>query len=187
MAVTLRTFIGIRILSTPELEAIGREIARLGRGLNVTSADKLHLTMKFLGDTRPEQLPAIMEAVKQGAGAAHVHRIELTAFGAFPNAARPDVVWVGIQPPDELRRLTATLDASLQMLGFVPESRPFHPHLTLARVKGPVPGLREFIAAHADTGFGSALIDRLELFQSDLTPQGSRYTSLATSILRQQG
>jgi RNA 2',3'-cyclic 3'-phosphodiesterase len=186
MPSTLRTFIGIRIAATPAVSAVLRELASLGRGLKPSNADELHLTAKFLGDTPRAQLPAITRALAEVASGATAHRVRLLGLGAFPQIARPGVVWMGIEPPDELKRIALELDADLEPLGFAPEARPYHPHLTLARVKGSVPaGLSDFIMAGKNSDFGDALIDRLELFQSEPTSTGSRYTSLASAALKQ--
>lgn len=185
MASTVRTFLGIRIPATPGLGAIISDLGSLGQQLKTSRTDDLHVTLKFLGDTPRTQLFAIKAALIEAASTATSHSVELVGMGAFPSPARPSVVWAGIRPEDELRRIAGELDQRLKPLGFIPESRPYHPHLTLARIKaGPPLGLSEMLAASSNLSLGSAIIESIELYESQLTPTGTRYTSLATARLR---
>lgn len=183
MSATIRTFIGVHVPSTPPLRDALKQLARFGRSIKPASPDNLHLTLKFLGDTPRRQVDEIANAVQLATISVPVHEIELVGLGAFPNVARPSVVWAGIRPADHLKHITAELDRLLEPLGFMPETRGFHPHLTLARVKGPAAGLGEMIVEGRDINFGKATIARVDLYQSEPTPTGSRYTSLATAAL----
>jgi 2'-5' RNA ligase len=179
MPATIRTFIGIPIPATPPLRDALRQLDRFGRTVKPTSPDNLHITLKFLGNTPRQQLEEITDAIRQASLAVPSHEVELTGLGAFPNVARPSVAWAGIRPADHLKYIACELDRMLEPLGFPPEARPFHPHLTLAYVKGPAPGLSEMIIASHDLPFGQAPISAVTLYQSELTPAGSRYTPLA--------
>lgn len=184
MPATIRTFIGISVSSTPPLRDALRQLDRFGRSVKATSPDNLHLTLKFLGDTPRQQLNDIAKAMELASANVPAHEIELIGLGAFPNVARPSVVWAGIHPEGHLKHIAAELDRLLEPLGFIPEARGFHPHLTLARVKGPAPGLGEMIVESRKTAFGNAAIASVELYQSEPTPTGSRYTSLARASLK---
>jgi len=184
MTATIRTFIGLRIAATDELQAVGADLGRLGRGVKVTPGDKLHLTLKFLGETPQNLVGEIAVALREAAASVPNHSIKFIGLGAFPHVARPAVVWAGVQPAGEIERLAAILDRLLEPLGFVPEARPFTPHLTLARVKGATPGVGELVAANRMTAYGEATVEAVELFRSEPTPTGSRYTQLAKAELR---
>ena len=183
MPASIRMFIGIPVAQPPAIEAMLRELKGIGRGVRVTAAEQLHLTIKFLGETSKAHLPAIGEELREAARLVGRHPVELVGLGAFPNAARPSVVWAGIEPQRELKRLAAELDRRLSPLGFAAESRPYHPHLTLARVKGRVAGLSEFLAEESATPFGGATIDRVVLYQSEPGPRGSVYTPIFSAEL----
>ncbi|OAI52784.1 hypothetical protein AYO47_05960 [Planctomyces sp. SCGC AG-212-M04] len=176
---TIRTFIGIPIPSTPALRGAQRRMDHFGRAVKATSPDNLHITLKFLGDTQRSQVDKIANVVRSATASIPAHEIELVGLGAFPNVNRPSVVWVGIRPTDHLKQIAAELDRLLEPFGFLPETRPFHPHLTLAYVKGPAPGLGEMVQEGRDIPFGRAIVSAVDLYQSELTPSGSRYTSLA--------
>jgi RNA 2',3'-cyclic 3'-phosphodiesterase len=184
MSATIRTFIGIPIPPTAPLRDALKQLDRFGRSVKPSSPENLHLTLKFLGDTPREQIDEIKKAIQLATVNVPAHEIELIGLGAFPNAARPSVVWVGIRPADHLKQIAADLDRLLEPLGFVAEARGFHPHLTLARVKGPASGLGELILEGRDVPFGKTTVAGVELYQSELTPTGSRYTSLAKAPLR---
>jgi RNA 2',3'-cyclic 3'-phosphodiesterase len=186
MASSIRAFIGIPVRATPALREVLRQLGRFGRPLRATPEENLHLTLKFLGDIAPAQVDPIAEAVRSVAGGAAVHEIELVGLGAFPTVARPSVVWAGIRPDDRLKAMAAELDRLLRPLGFLPEARGFHAHLTLGRVKGPAPGLGEMLEQSRDGVFGKAILSTLGLYQSEPTATGSRYTALATAMLATQ-
>jgi len=179
MAATIRTFIGIHIPATPPLRAALQQMDHFGRSVKATLPENLHLTLKFLGDTPRTLLDEIRNALQQATENVPAHDIELTGLGTFPNLARPAVVWAGLRPVDHLKVIAARLDLLLKPLGYMPEARAFHPHLTLARVKGTAPGLPEVISKGRDLSLGVVPVSGVELYQSEPTPTGSRYTSLA--------
>ncbi|HVJ85859.1 MAG TPA: RNA 2',3'-cyclic phosphodiesterase [Caulifigura sp.] len=183
MTGSIRTFIGIPVAETPAIGAMLRELKGIGRGVRVTAAGQLHLTVKFLGETSKVHVPAIGEELREAARLVGRHPVELVGLGAFPNAARASVVWAGIEPQAELKRFAAELDRRLSPLGFAPESRPYHPHLTLARVDGRVAGLGEFLASQRATPLGGVTIDRVVLYQSELGPRGSVYSPIVGAEL----
>jgi 2'-5' RNA ligase len=76
------------------------------------------------------------------------------------------------------------LETIVEPLGFPRESRAFHPHLTLARIKAKPPKeLKEIADANENQSFGTQTIDRVILYQSDLQKTGPVYTPLATASL----
>jgi RNA 2',3'-cyclic 3'-phosphodiesterase len=186
MASTLRTFIGIRIPPTDELRDVLKTLGRMGKAIKPTAADSLHLTLKFLGETPSEQVAEISQHVQETAAAYRGFTTRLLGCGAFPDAARPRVIWVGLQPPGELDLLSMELDERLTPLGFPPESRGYHPHVTVARVKfRPPDELRTLLTAHREGDFGLAMISAVEFIQSQPGPTGSTYSTLAASALQQ--
>lgn len=140
---TLRTFVGV-----PLSGECGRAAAALLRALrgpqgplqgarvSCPDAGRLHLTLKFLGDTPSDRVPELCEALGTVPLAPFV--LALAGAGFFPDSGRPRVFWAGIRSgADELAALARAVDRALAPLGFAPESRPFRPHLTLCRVRDP--------------------------------------------------
>ena len=142
-----------------------------------TPAHNVHLTLRFLGDTDDGQLPALREALDHIADESGVFELSLAAVGAFPNARRPRVIWVGVDETGlELSRLQKKVERAARDHGWEREARSFTPHLTLGRVR---PQERA-----ADDGWKVAApamrfqVRELVLFESRLKPTGAEYLPL---------
>lgn len=147
----------------------------------------IHLTLKFLGDVPAEKVSEIARAVQQACEKHVSFECTVSGLGCFPDAVRPRVIWVGIQEPGgTLLALQRDVDRALSALGFEPEQRPFHPHLTLGRVKShdreAVAALGEYVS-RARVNVGSIQASAVHLMRSDLLPGGAVYTTLAVSDL----
>lgn len=97
--------------------------------------DRLHITLKFLGEVEPARLPAVEQAFLEAC--AGTPRLTLTAreFGVFPGVRRPRVLWAGFEADPALELLAHRLEQKFEALGFPVEGRPFRPHVTLGRIK----------------------------------------------------
>jgi len=150
---------------------------------------KLHLTLKFLDDQPPDTADAVRAAA---AGVAGRHReliMHLGGIGAFPNFRRSRIVWMGVEQDPRLELLHHDIEVACQALGFDVDGRPFRPHLTLARVKHPLAdeSARALSSAARGVDFGTEVaVQSLDLMQSELAPNGSKYTTLASAPLRSE-
>jgi len=141
----------------------------------------LHITTRFIGEWPAERLPDLRAAL----GGIPRHppiSIHIRKLGFFPNPHSPRTFWAGVEAAPDLAALAAETDHALEPLGLQPEKgRPFSPHLTLARIKGPVDlqALREIVAALPSPDFGGFSADRFFLYHSRPGPAGSVYTKLA--------
>ena len=179
----MRLFIAIE--TPPEIrELIGRLVAPL-RALNAPvkweQNDKLHVTLKFLGDTPEEKVPAIIAALKSAAmKAPGPFLIRYTAPGMFPNRHRPRIIWIGVDDPrGVMTQVQSAVEQSLEQLGIQREQRPFHPHVTIGRVKGeriPDRLLEEVenLTLHTD----EVPVSEFTLVKSETKSDGSVYTVL---------
>jgi 2'-5' RNA ligase len=178
----LRLFVALEI---PEAQksAIDAAIEPLRLALPLvrwTSRESWHVTLKFLGSTEEDLLPAVEEAVTAAAATAAAVRTRLTGAGAFPNPRRARVLWVGLEDGDGvLARLAKELEEGLEPLGFPREARPWRPHLTLARLKTPGPIEAALAAAPADIVAEPFRVGEIVLFRSHLRPSGAVYEPLA--------
>ena len=156
----------------------------MGQPVKTVSADNLHMTLKFLGDTDPTRIPKISNAVSEAVDGEKTFEGHIVGLGAFPRIQRPTVVWAGFENGEPLMRIAESLETKLCGLGFHPEQKPFHPHLTLARIKSKPPSeLTELLNENQTTDFGAVCISSVELFQSELQPTGPRYSVLASAEL----
>ena len=79
--------------------------------------------------------------MQQAAAVFESFELEIRQAGAFPSASRPRTLWLGTgQGSESLGNLHAALENALKPLGFPKEHRRFAAHLTIGRVRGPVPG-----------------------------------------------
>jgi RNA 2',3'-cyclic 3'-phosphodiesterase len=150
---------------------------------------KIHLTMKFLGDMDEQVIDPLHSALEQAIGNRTAVNVPLERLGAFPRPHSPHVLWIG--PPEnwergtEAKRLVeiqAAIEQACENLGFLCETKPFSPHLTLARIKM---GERHVGVALATGGvldrplsLGSLAVESVVLMKSELKPTGSVYTKL---------
>lgn len=144
-----------------------------GRGARWVRTENLHLTLRFLGATSPDRVPAIADAVRAAARGTAAFSVRLARAGAFPSAGRPRALWIGIeQGAEQLAAITAALEAPLDVLGWPPEGRPFRPHLTVARTDAaPIADAAAAAAAlmAAADGWQAAFdVDRVVLYRSHL-------------------
>ena len=100
------------------------------------TSDKFHITLKFLGDVDPPKPALIAEELKHSLGSFHKFDLSFLTLGAFPNSVRPRVVWIGTQQNEHIVRLQESIEQVCSSFGFEKETRPFHAHITLGRVKG---------------------------------------------------
>jgi 2'-5' RNA ligase len=164
-------------------ELQGRLRSRAGAAdVRWTAPEGMHLTLKFLGEVAEPRIDAVVEAVRVVAAATPMLALVAGGVGAFPTPRRPRVVWVGLTGgADALARLAGALDQALAAVGFVPEARAFHAHVTLGRVRSPR-GLRVLagaLAAEAGAEYGAWRAGEAVLYRSYLRPTGSVYEVLA--------
>ncbi len=140
----------------------------------------LHLTLKFIGEWPAEKLPELQSALCSIPARPPI-QAEVKGLGWYPNPHHPRVFWVGVQAGEPLLALVRDIDAALTPLGIAAEDRAFSAHLTLARIKDPVPlqALRNAIAQLESLEFGTFTTDRFHLYRSQPGAAGSIYTKLS--------
>jgi len=152
------------------------------------AADKLHLTVKFLGKQPDEMAPALADAMRGVAARNRVVEADLGGIGAFPNFRRPRVVWLGVSPEPKLELLHHDVETACEVLGIPVEGRPFRPHLTLARVRPRslnTTTLRKLSRAANEVAYvEEVVINAIDLMESQLTTSGAKYRVIATLPLR---
>jgi len=180
----LRTFLAAKIEPTPGLRRLHARLGDLGDRFRPVALDNLHVTLKFLGDTRKPHIADICAAAAPIVERQAAILVRLSGIGAFPNVRRPSVVWLGLGDATTLSEIAGELDRAMTALGFAAEARPFQPHLTLLRIKSrPPEELFSLLAEESAAEYGIVPVDAIELFQSELTPRGSQYTRLAKFAL----
>lgn len=138
----------------------------------------IHLTLRFLGESAPDRLENLARDLRRAAGECPPGSARLAGLGLFPERGRPGVLWLGITLPPQVIVLQAACEAAAVRHGWLPENRPYRPHLTLGRWREKVP--RPVLP---DVDLGAAPLEALSLMRSELHPQGARYTTLARFVL----
>lgn len=179
----MRTFIGIGLPDGCR-RAIDRAVApfRSGpRGVSWTPEENLHVTMKFLGEIASTRVDAIASLMADAAREIPPVEISVEGAGGFPSPRDPRVLWVAVRDPLELvGKLHENMETALSGAGFPREGRPFHPHVTVGRVRKALPpGWAEgFFRELSGVRFGSARVTSCRLYESRLSPGGAAYAVL---------
>ena len=146
----------------------------------------IHLTLKFLGNIATDRVNEITGAMKDAVQGTTSFHLETKQLGAFPNLRRVQVVWVGIGGEvEKLIQLQQRIDSSFAPLGFAAETRPFTPHLTLARLRDRAsPSERQrfgqLITSTRFEAVHTIKVDAINLVRSQLTRGGAIYSQISS-------
>jgi len=185
-------------------DAIRERIARFVEGVHgfVPDArwvkpDSMHITLKFIGEQPESAVEQIRLALRTVAASAT--EIQFRGYGFFPTAKSARVFWLGMEAGTPLPALASAIDEQMAALGIPKEDRAFSPHLTLARGsggsgsprwrKGDSPNriferLQEKLSSLPSPEFGTMTPREFFLYQSQLSPKGSKYTKLERFALQ---
>lgn len=150
--------------------------------------EKLHLTLKFLGDTTDAQLDELNETVRETAARIDVFKLRIQSTGVFPSARNARILWLGVG--DERRVLAAAselMEIGCEKIGFPREKRNFRAHLTIGRLREPHRS-GEIAEKHLQNEFSPVEFDVSELvvYESVLQPRGSIYSVVAKYEFKRQ-
>ena len=184
-APSLRVFCAIELPAEVRARA-AEAIARLREAVPEARAswertEKLHITLKFVGEIAPKSVEVLSDSAARAARTSQPFSLALSGAGAFPPRGLPRILWLGIKDTSgALANLSSRLEEECARAGFAREERPFHPHLTLARIRAPQ-GARELARLHQETVFEPMEfpVTDLRVMRSDLEPGGSRYTEVS--------
>jgi 2'-5' RNA ligase len=185
----IRAFIAITPPTTLQqtMAEVRQVFERLSLPWRWVTPDHIHLTLRFLGNVPDESVTSLLQAMEQATQGQTVFPLRARALGCFPHPARPRVLWVGLDDPNQaLGRLNERLMAALTPLGFPPEERPLHPHLTLARAQNRMSSIQllPILKTYQNIDFGEFLVTRIYLVQSHLQRSGYLYTILRSVTLQ---
>jgi len=173
----VRLFIAI-LFSKPVLDGLAAAVGDLRprfQSGNFTARENLHLTLSFLGETAPERLNAVRDAME--AVTVPHFRLRIGGIGSFCREGE-ELYWAGIERSDALLRLHEELNVELVRQGFPVERREFRPHLTLVR-RAVLCGAQ----AELPMPFLEMDVERISLMCSRPGKGGSIYTELAAKEL----
>ncbi len=178
----------MRLFVSVDLDGLASGVAAVqdlfdgASGLRLTDPGQAHVTLKFLGDTDPERVPAVTGALERAVADSGVEpfRAAVGGLGVFPHPGYISVVWVGVREGSEgLRRLHEHVERETVELGFDPEDHEFTPHATVARMDHA--GGKEHVqkvVENRDPDVGTLRVEEVRLTESELTEDGPAYSTV---------
>ena len=184
----MRLFVGLE-LDEPVRMAAAAVAARLETRVTEAARDfkarwipgrNLHITIWFFGEIADDAAAALTGQLRAPLGVTPFE-LAVRGCGAFPRSGPPRVLWIGTADGTAaMIEAHAALARRLAPLGYLPESRSYSPHVTMARVKEPGRAARAVrqVLAGDPADCGRTRVGALTLFRSRLSPQGASYEPL---------
>lgn len=146
--------------------------------------DKLHITLKFLGDTETNKIDGIRTCIGEIVRNYTSIDLEFNKFGMFYRDKNPSILWLGLNKNVALKQLFLELEKGISSFGFLKEKRDFKPHLTILRVKGKEDLVKlNKLIAEPETGL-KFKGEKITLFKSTLLSSGSVYETVENYFLK---
>ena len=185
----IRSFIAIEISDEvrERLKALQQDLKKAGAKIGWVAPENIHLTLVFLGDLFRSQVEPLAHSLDVVAAPCISFRYEVAGSGFFGSPRAPRVLWVGVNEwAGAVTDLQARVLTAVRDLGLKTEDRPFHPHLTIGRVRtrDRVDELTSRLASAKNTQYGSVEVHRLLMLKSRLQHQGVRYSVLHESAFK---
>lgn len=178
----MRLFVGFK-LSHESLTAIN-QVPKPQFKIAWTRPENLHVTVRFLGETAPEHVAAVSACLRDVSQSHSAFKIWAGGAGAFPNARRARVFWIGIKEESgTLISLASAIEKAAVQLGYQPEKKSYFAHLTIARDKLGRQA-EPILNPYNNKDFGVSLVDRFVLFESVSGPLGVQYKVLEEFALK---
>ena len=171
----MRLFVGMPLsdIVLAELSAVVARLKSGAYGLRWMEPDSWHITLQFLGNTEQERHECLV--ARLGTVRSAEMQVRLGDLGCFD---RSGVFFADVAATSELVSLAERVTAATSQCGFVAETRPFHPHITLARAKGqgrgkPLRALEKRLLCQP--AFSRFVAREFLLYESHLSATGAKY------------
>ncbi len=179
---SVRAFIALELDSSvkEKISSLISQLKNIDSSIKWVPSEALHFTLKFLGNIDTAMIQPIANELEKISKDTPCFKISFSKIGAFPNMNRPKVIWIGVENgAQSIIHLAQKCESHLETLGFKKEPREYKAHLTLGRVKS-LKNIDTVIkkAGEIDLPIDSAGIQKITLFQSDLTSKGAIYKEL---------
>ncbi len=175
-----RLFIGLEIpeFVKDQIEKHKKEIYGFQPGLRWEPKEKIHITLKFLGETEPSLVPEIKNRLRELGKDQKAFNLRIIKYGLFYRQGNPSILWAGLKHSPLLAQFADKINSELAPLGFRKENRKFKPHLTILRLKGNEDRrkIEDFVHYYFNPLTFTA--DNLVFFRSKLQPGGSVYKKI---------
>lgn len=177
-----RLFIGVRV-SVQTANALAQTCESLVRRTKDAGIDvkwvapvNYHATLKFLGWTREDAIGAVRDALERAVVGLAPLKFRTARLGAFPSLDKASVLWAGVEG-GVLDELASRVEQAMAGIGFAVETRPFHAHVTLGRLRETRP-LKDVVLPLSEQMFSDTRVDGVTLFESETKSSGSVYKEI---------
>ncbi len=169
----MRTFIAVEMPEEVKeyLETLKKEFHQKG----LSPAKGFHLTLKFLGEVDENKIEKVKEKLRDIEF--DPFKFSLSKLGVFPNQNYARVLWAGIEPEEEVKRLQEQVEEKLKEFHFE-KDHAFHPHVTLARIKFMDDKEKFLSKLKTPVEKKEISVNSFILFKSTLMPEGPVYEVL---------
>lgn len=182
----IRTFIALEIPDdalTQLLNIIKNKIGEL-HNIKWESREKLHLTLKFLGDTKKEFIDTYISAIERISKKYNSLDLSFDRFGVFRKGNEPKIFWVGMNENHKLNEMVSEIETTFSEFGFNKENRKFQPHLTLLRFKAYEDSEKILSLTEVNLPLIKFTADKITFYESKLLPSTSVYGSIKSFFLK---
>ena len=173
-----------RAVCSAHIEQLRREFPKVRVGWE--RPEKLHITLKFLGDTADDSVDDVVQGISRVAADHHPFKLTIAGPGVFPGSPRPRILWIGIDDPSEaVSKLSRYVEDVCEQLGFEKERKRFHPHITIGRVREPL-SARPLAETHLNRMIEPIefAVNSVAVYESKLLQSGSVYSVLDRASLK---
>lgn len=185
---TWRSFVALDLSPAAKaaLAHLQEHLRRKGLALAYTHMEDAHLTLAFLGEVRPPVIDALKPRLDEVAAGCDGFELKLGAGGFFGPPSSPRVAWVGVEESPVLMALQSAVAGAVRATGIELESRPFHPHLTVARIKNrlPLAALTLIKSSINTTTIPPVPVDRVLIMRSQPGGSGPKYSAVHIAHLK---
>lgn len=179
---TFRAFIAIDLPDEVknEIHALINLLKKKDKTTHWTSIEKLHVTLKFLGNITQTQSDEIIKQLKLVVQKHEIFQIEFSKLLLLPSKLSPNVIALAATPITPLVSLVLDIDHALLSTGIELEQRPFKPHLTIGKIK-----TKKFVEPKLKDEFHIKFkATEIKLYESELNQHGAIYTLIQSFALR---
>ena len=163
------------------LFAVANRLKQAGARVSWVTPDRMHLTLRFLGEVAPDALERLGDALAPVYERQEPFPLMVTQIGAFPNVRAPRVIWAGLSPLEgPLAVCQQAAETAARSIGLKAEKKAFKPHVTLGRVRDPKTAgkLTAPLTDEQEFQGGEFEVGCVSLYKSELTSSGPQYTQL---------
>ncbi|MDP2037658.1 MAG: RNA 2',3'-cyclic phosphodiesterase [Ignavibacteria bacterium] len=181
----IRLFIALEIPEEVISVVLSERDKILGNENNIRwePKEKLHITLKFLGDTKDSLVEHICTDLETLVKSRKPFKLDLNKFGVFRRGAEPKILWVGMKENKSLSNFVDEIEESFCKFGYAKEERKFKPHITLLRFRGNEDSGKILNLLECNLPSLSYFANKVSLIKSELKQTGSVYSELKSFLI----